>query len=71
MGGCGGVRWGVELLEDGVCACVLCVRGCRGVWECVCVSVYIYRLTSAKGNREREKKPGARKETTSAKCKAQ
>ncbi len=41
-----------------------CVLGGGGVYV---VSVYINRLTSAKGNRERERKPGARKETKSTK----
>jgi hypothetical protein len=36
----------------------------------VCVTVYIYRHTWAKGNRERERKPVTRKEIKSAKVRA-
>ncbi len=55
----------------------VCGDVCRGVWMCVgvyveyvCVSVYIYRHTWVKGNRERERKPVARKEIRSAKVRA-
>lgn len=56
LGG-GRVRyWGVV---GGVCMCVWGVRGAI-VGGCVSQCVYICRLTSSKGNQEREKKPGAR-----------
>jgi hypothetical protein len=60
----------------GVCTFV-CRGACRGVGTCVgvyveyvCVSVYIYRHTWVICNRERERKPVARKEIKSAKVRA-